>query len=164
MLLLRGDRIYCLSTRVTSAFLSFFSDTQSFRKNVGNCSSNTDILHKPFNFSWLGFLQNFLILELETSKETLGHLTKRNRFKTNFRNSLLERSTINEIILDDNYFKNIEYIKEHVLIFICSILKISDLNRFAEFSTTAPDPDKKISSITWWSTFRKTFQFLRNPS
>ena len=31
----------------------------------------------------------------------------------------------------------------HVLIFICGIEKISNLNRFAEFSVRVSDPDKK---------------------
>ena len=47
----------------------------------------------------------------------------------------------------------------HVLIFICGIEKISNLNRFAEFSVMAPDPDRKISLVTWVGTFRKNFQF-----
>ena len=51
--------------------------------------------------------------------------------------------------------KNIEYIKEHVLIFNCGIVKISDINRFAKFSTRAPDPDKKNFASNLMDLFQK---------
>ena len=71
------------------------------------------------------------------------------RFKTNFRNSLLNLIFPNEIIFEITVKSSHLLHIYHLLIFICGAVKIFKLQIFAEFSVRVPDPDKKNSSITW---------------
>ena len=77
------------------------------------------------------------------------------RFKTTFYIKLLENCATNEFIFLDEYFKKFQIENKYAIIFICGIIWISDLHRFAEFSMRASDPNKKNFASNLMEDFHK---------